>query len=205
MFNVTVAPEPDGDVRRRLPKSERRKRILAEARAAFLEAGGTLNGATVRSIADRCGVDQALIFRHFDTKEDLYREAVLAPIELVVCSLADNAAQMALAESASERVTRIWDLTYNVVVQLLALPPDVIRTVAMLLFSKVSEAPAFYHRTLKPALSSFEAIVESARIGSIVRSRNRSACECSSQPASGCRSRPRLRENRCTLRKLRAT
>lgn len=156
---MTATSDPQG-VRRRLPKAERRRRILAEARAAFLEAGGALDGASVRSIADRCGVDQALIFRHFGTKEDLYREAVLAPIEQIVGSLVDNAAETPLAESPDARITRIRDLTYNVTVELLALPPDVIRTVARLLFGKHSETSAFYHRTLKPALGSFEAAVE---------------------------------------------
>ncbi|OSC21194.1 TetR/AcrR family transcriptional regulator [Mycolicibacterium vulneris] len=145
--------------RRRLPAAERRKRILAEARAAFLETGGDLKGVSVRAIAQRCGVDQALVFRHFKTKEGLYREAVLAPIQEVVNGLVENAEKAALSESESERIERITTLTRDVVFAMCSLPPDVVRTVAMLFFGKTSDAAEFYKSTLQPTFSAFEAIV----------------------------------------------
>ena len=140
---------------------QRRQLILTEARAAFLEAGEGINGVSARTIAQRCGVDQALIFRHFGTKEDLYMEAVLGPIETVVKQLAAGAQRAALTDVPTERVQRMWDLTYQVIVELCSLPPDVVRAVAMLLFRKSAEAPAFYEKTLGPALRQLEAVVES--------------------------------------------
>lgn len=63
--------------------SGRRTRDAAASRRALLEAAGALfhergyNGATVREIGDRSGVDPALIARYFGGKEGLYL-AVLA-------------------------------------------------------------------------------------------------------------------------------
>ncbi len=141
--------------------SQRRQHILNEARAAFLEAGEGISGVSARTIAQRCGVDQALIFRHFGTKEDLYMEAVLDPIETVVKRLATGARVTSPSELPTERVQRMWDLTYDVIVGMCSLPPDVVRAVAMLLFRKSGEAPAFYEKTLGPALRELESVVES--------------------------------------------
>lgn len=47
------------------------------ARAVFAERG---YGATTREIAARAGVSHDLIFRYFDTKENLFFEAVVAPL-----------------------------------------------------------------------------------------------------------------------------
>lgn len=149
--------------RRRMPASQRRQLILAEARAAFLEAGEGIGGVSARTIAQRCGVDQALIFRHFGTKEDLYMEAVLEPIEAVVKQLAEGAQRAAPSDRDTERVQRMWDLTYDVVFRLCSLPADVVRAVAMLLFRKSGEAPAFYEKTLGPALRELESVVDSEK------------------------------------------
>ena len=147
--------------RRRLPAAERRQLILQEARSAFLEAGEGIGGVSVRAIAQRCGVDEALVYRHFGTKDDLYTEAVLGPIDTVVRQLASGAEIAALSDVDTERVQRMWDLTYDVVMALCSLPPDVVRAVGMLQYRKSKEAPAFYEKTLGPALRDFENVVES--------------------------------------------
>jgi TetR/AcrR family transcriptional regulator len=68
---------------------ERRSSILAAAREAFMKAG--YGGARTRDIAERAGVNEALLFRHFATKEDIFHEAVVAPlIEIMGTSLADS-------------------------------------------------------------------------------------------------------------------
>jgi AcrR family transcriptional regulator len=58
-----------------MPASRCRQLILNEARTAFLEAGEGINGVSARAIAQRCGVDQALIFRHFGKPNSLSPEA----------------------------------------------------------------------------------------------------------------------------------
>jgi len=54
----------------RVPARDRRHQILAVATELFARLG--YDGATTRLIAQRARVNEAIIFRHFPTKEDLY-------------------------------------------------------------------------------------------------------------------------------------
>jgi len=54
----------------RLPSDERRDHILGAALQVFAERG--FHGATTRELAKAAGVSEALMFRHFPTKEELY-------------------------------------------------------------------------------------------------------------------------------------
>ena len=56
--------------RKRLSQEERRRQIINVAIAHFASKG--FKGATTRAIASAAGVSEAIIFRHFATKEDLY-------------------------------------------------------------------------------------------------------------------------------------
>lgn len=56
-----------------------RRSLRAHAAAAFVEDG--YKKTTVRGIAERAGVAESAIFRHFGTKADLFDEAVVAPIQ----------------------------------------------------------------------------------------------------------------------------
>ncbi len=67
--------------RRGRPKggaTDARKRILAASSEEFGELG--YDGATVRNIAARAGVDSALVHHYFGTKADLFAETVGIPI-----------------------------------------------------------------------------------------------------------------------------
>ena len=66
-----------GKVRRRSP-GEVRPLILQSALELFETRG--YPGTTTREIADRAGVAEALVFRHFGSKAELYSEAVLGPM-----------------------------------------------------------------------------------------------------------------------------
>src|SRR4051794_40134823 len=57
-----------------MPASDRRSQILEIALNIFSKKG--LNGATTKEIAAAAGVTEAIIFRHFPTKQALY-QAVL--------------------------------------------------------------------------------------------------------------------------------
>ena len=58
------------DRAKRVPASERRKQILKVAQRIFSRQG--FRGTTTRQIADRAGVNEAIVFRYFKSKEDLY-------------------------------------------------------------------------------------------------------------------------------------
>jgi AcrR family transcriptional regulator len=61
-----------------LPAAERRKSIIAAAQAVF--ARSNLKGARTRDIAAAASVNQATIFEHFGSKEELFHEAVVKPL-----------------------------------------------------------------------------------------------------------------------------
>jgi AcrR family transcriptional regulator len=58
----------------RLKKAERREQIIENAVRVFAERG--MAGARTREIAEACGVNEALLYKHFRGKNALYREAM---------------------------------------------------------------------------------------------------------------------------------
>lgn len=62
----------------RMSSAERRTELLAAARELFL-AGG-YRGTTTLAVAQRAGVSEALVVKHFGTKENLYRQALAEPV-----------------------------------------------------------------------------------------------------------------------------
>lgn len=63
----------------RMHAEERRSQILAAAREEFLQGGP--DGARISDIAERAGVNVALLYRYFDSKEQLFEEAIVEPLD----------------------------------------------------------------------------------------------------------------------------
>jgi AcrR family transcriptional regulator len=74
----------------RLPAQDRREQLLTVAMKLFAERG--FDGTSTREIAEAAGINEALIFRHFASKEELY-SAVVADV---------------VASSSSRRNLREW-------------------------------------------------------------------------------------------------
>src|SRR3954470_5390933 len=66
MNSPVVNPHPV----RRLHAEDRRQQIIRAAIDVFAKHG--FQGATTKQIAEAAGVSEAIIFRHFATKQDLY-------------------------------------------------------------------------------------------------------------------------------------
>lgn len=56
---------------RPLPRAERRQTIVEGAARAFAAAG--FDGTTMEAIAQQAGVTKLILYRHFESKEELYR------------------------------------------------------------------------------------------------------------------------------------
>ncbi len=67
---------------RRPGSADTRGRVLEAARAAFAEHG--FDGATMRDVAARAGVDAALVHHYFGTKQRLFVAAMSMPIDFAV-------------------------------------------------------------------------------------------------------------------------
>lgn len=93
---------------RRPGDPDTRGAILEAARARFAEAGYA--AASIRSIAAAAGVDPALVYHYFGSKQDLFTAALAIPIEpsVVVRTLLDGD-----ADDIGRRVVRtmigLWD------------------------------------------------------------------------------------------------
>lgn len=60
--------------RQLMRRVERREQILAAAKRAFLQSGFAATG--LEDVASHAGITKVLIYRHFDSKADLYRAAL---------------------------------------------------------------------------------------------------------------------------------
>lgn len=69
-----MAEQVTAEPTRRLPRAERREQILAAATEAF--AGSGFAATNLDEIASEAGVTRVILYRHFDSKTDLY-QAVL--------------------------------------------------------------------------------------------------------------------------------
>ena len=81
-----MAAEPSPR-QRRVARIDRRDLLLEAARETFLEKGYA--GAAVRTIAGRAGVTEAMVYRHFTSKEALFDAAIAEPLEQAVAHILD--------------------------------------------------------------------------------------------------------------------
>jgi AcrR family transcriptional regulator len=89
-------------VRKRLTAEERRESILVAGRAVFLEQG--LNGARTRTIAEQAGITEAVLYRHFESKEEIFEEAVLTPLRAMLEDLLERSRDLLAVEETRPRL-----------------------------------------------------------------------------------------------------
>lgn len=135
--------------RRRMPAADRRRSILEAARRAFSQTGD-MNGTTIRTIAAYSGISEGAIYRHFDSKEQLFYEAVVEPLREAVDELVE--AMQVLPQRVpltdSQRVHRLealYDQLTNVLL-------DVLPLLGLVLFGDPATAKRFYIGSLSSAM-----------------------------------------------------
>ncbi len=79
-------PRTDPPRARRLKADARRRSILEAARTAFSRTGD-VNGTTMKVIAEYGGISEGVIYRHFESKDQLFYEAVVDPLREAVDEL----------------------------------------------------------------------------------------------------------------------
>ncbi|MUL65937.1 hypothetical protein BOO86_15785 [Mycobacterium sp. CBMA 234] len=80
---------------RRKP-GEAREALVATARDVFVDVG--YQGASLRQIAAKAGTTQAILYRYFPSKAELFAESVLGPVQAFVQTLTDDWRQIPTAE-----------------------------------------------------------------------------------------------------------
>jgi AcrR family transcriptional regulator len=71
---LSLPKKPAPEAVRRLPRAQRREQILAAATKAFARSGFAATG--LDDVAAEAGITRVILYRHFDSKTDLY-QAVL--------------------------------------------------------------------------------------------------------------------------------
>jgi len=105
-----TAEEPSRRRGRRPAGEDTRAALLNAARVTFVEQG--FDGATVRAIAGRAGVDAAMVNHWFGSKEGLFAAAMQIPIDpsRLVEELLDGGLD-GLGERIVRRFLAVWDAT----------------------------------------------------------------------------------------------
>ena len=109
---VTGAARPRGRTGRRPGASDTRARVLQAARTSFGERG--FDGATIRDIALRAGVDPALVHHYFGSKQQLFVAAMELPFDLalMVSRLLDGPGDE-LGERFVRLILELWEAPAN--------------------------------------------------------------------------------------------
>ncbi len=71
VYTQCVVQQGVGEPASRLPRAERRQQILAAATDAFARSGFAATG--LDDVAKAAGITRAILYRHFESKTDLYR------------------------------------------------------------------------------------------------------------------------------------
>lgn len=83
-----------------LPAEERRRSIIKASQEVFSRTN--LQGARVRDLAKAAGVNQATLYSHFDSKEELFIEAVVQPMVDAMRGMYERVSSYENAESIEE-------------------------------------------------------------------------------------------------------
>jgi AcrR family transcriptional regulator len=140
----------------RLPAPERRKRIIAAAREVFMEQG--FSGARTKEIAERAGVTEAFLYRHFESKDEMYAAAVLDPFAE---GFADFAADVKrLYDEYQDPVEFIDALNRRA----LTFYAEFGALQAVALYAELTAGREFYARTMRPTLNKLGQLI-AKRVG----------------------------------------
>jgi AcrR family transcriptional regulator len=148
---VTRSSATAGEVphRRRLTAEARKHSILVAARRAFTESGD-VNGTTVRAIAEHAGISEGMIYRHFESKDQLFIEAVVEPLQATVDELV-VAADMVGRHNPLTPARQV-ETTIGLYRELVSTLEEVLPLLGLVLFADPQVARRFYRDNLAVAM-----------------------------------------------------
>lgn len=146
-----AAPSP---VRTRLSADERRAQILDSAREVFLRSGAS--GARVKELADAAGVNPALLYQHFDSKEELFQEAVLRPL---VAAFEETTQRFPDVDGPLPAGDVVREATETYILHLLEAMEQIAGLLGLVLFDDLANGRAFFRERLEPMLGHLRDVV----------------------------------------------
>lgn len=143
---ATTAETPERVRRPRLPAAERRAGLLKAARTVFQENG--LAGARTKQIARLAGTSEAILYRHFASKDELFEAAILEPVEALVADLIAGSFTMAGLSGRDSRRKASYDVNAEVFERMREVTP----LLGTALFSDREAGSRFYRQCLEPLM-----------------------------------------------------
>lgn len=141
----------DGTARaRRLSADARKQSILEAARRAFSEVGD-VNGTTVKVIAEHGGISEGVIYRHFESKEQLFYEAVVEPLQEAIDDLV--AATQVVDRDEPLNPERQLEALEGLYRQLLSTFDEILPLLGLVLFGHPEIAKRFYQESFAVAMN----------------------------------------------------
>lgn len=130
---------------RRLKADARRQQMIDAAREVFLERG--LDGSRTKDIAQAAGVSEAIIYRHFASKEEFFEAAILEPLGDHLGSFAKLTADFA-ALRGRERYERSVTVHRDALLSMQRIVP----LLGVALFSDRTHGRTFYRTRVAPLI-----------------------------------------------------
>jgi len=127
-----------------LPARERRQQILEAAREVFSRT--SLQGARTRDLARAAGINQATLYGHFDSKEELFTAAVVQPLVDVMQGMQERAGTYQAATSPDELLQRAEASVRNHLANMC----DIYPLLTAALFSDPELGGKLYREQIKP-------------------------------------------------------
>jgi AcrR family transcriptional regulator len=127
-----------------LPADERRQLILDAARRAFSRRGD-VGRTTIKDIAAEAKISEGNIYRYFDSKEELFYEAAVRPLQEAF-ALGDNKMQSLFDLPVADRHATVVDYYRDLIKMLEDLTP----LLGLVMFGDPQYADPFYRDVLRP-------------------------------------------------------
>ena len=155
---MTTRVNPAGADRKRtrLTADARREQIIESARTVFSRSG--LAGTRTRDLAAEAGINEAMLYRHFPSKEELFEAAVAQPLEDAVAACVEFAgvppAQFDTTAALQQQQTQqfIYDLS--------AAMEEIAPLLGIVLFGDADTAKTYYQDRIRPSLAKIQTVIE---------------------------------------------
>jgi AcrR family transcriptional regulator len=131
-----------------MPADERRQLILDAARRAFSRRGD-VGRTTIKDIAAEARISEGNIYRYFESKEELFYEAAVRPLQEAF-ELGEDRMQSLFDLPIADRHARVVAYYREMISMLTDLTP----LLGLVLFGDPQYADPFYRQVLRPALTS---------------------------------------------------
>jgi AcrR family transcriptional regulator len=129
---------------------QRKSQILEAARRAFSRRGDVA-GTTIRDIAAEAQISEGIIYRHFVSKEELFFEAAVRPLNEAF-QLGEEKMQKLIPAAPGDRHT----LTVSYYRELIEMLADLIPLLGLVLFGDPQYSEPFYRDVLVPSLKNLD-------------------------------------------------